>query len=1767
MISTFDSCSALPGKLPSGPSSLLTNPFHLREFRIFRRRRLKHCRHAHRRTAFTVRSQSNPFESLFHSLVSQVTSVNSLELIAPALGFSSGVALYLSNVVSPKNSAVSNIGEWILLSSPTPFNRFVFLRCPSIDFSGSDTNLVEDVSDKLMKEDRHFVRLHSGRIKATTGDDALEDKLTYQRLCLSTEDGGVISLDWPSNLNLREEHGLDTTLLLVPGTPEGSMNRNVRLCVIEALARGLFPIVMNPRGCAGSPLTTARLFSAADSDDIYTAVQFISKARPWTALIAIGWGYGANMLTKYLAEVGERTPLTAATCIDNPFDLEEAAQTPPYHMAIDHDLTGGLINILKSNKELFQGKAKGFDVEKALEAKSVREFEKLISRVSLGFNSIEDFYSKSSTRSVVGNVKIPVLYIQNDNGSAPVFSIPRSLIAENPFTSLLLCSYSPSSIISSVQPDLSWCQQLSIEWLTAVELGLLKGRHPLLKDVDITINSSRGLALVDGRTVEERGKVIRQLDYNWSDASSEYQPTSFIKKKLEESHSSNRTHLRSQNDSQRKSQLENKGSLEIVFGVLDQTSSISDDMGKKDEVSSEDIEKGQVVRTAEVALNILDMTYPDTLTEEEKKKVLNAVDKGETLMKALQDAVPEEVRGKLTTALSGILHAQGSNLKVSDLTGTSHKSNATLELKKKTEEKVRHVADAEGSSQVSSPLHEMGVVKDVSDGSDSHQPTKDKFIGELESEPPSSDQNSIDQNGSQPLSIHGDDTISSIRRETSGSGSTVSDDEFSRENASQYFDNGGKELDISGKPEFSSKVEQLGSHEVAIGDNYKDQGGGIAKSDEEEESKRKKNEEKAIDPSIDDKAVSSLTIEEALSSAGSTSETHRVEHEYNNDQMDTNSVQPVVEHTKPLVSESNVNSFSVSQALDALAGIDDSTQLAVNNVFNVIENMISQLEGSENESEDKKTDSLVNNNCSGNDNEKSSGKKECGNMDSSVKPGRLSGPRIINILERRGESEHNVSSEREEEEFTSDLVSINRSYLIRPQSAQVGQDENEKDELIDLDGNVDMTSNAYLDSVHSNFFLKYIASNMPTKPLDKDTTATLLLDYIPEKDQWKFIEHPGNENGAISTSEELEGKVNAYAHAKGKNTDDVIEPLYMILDSDNQPESVGEYQNTVNGNEEIKCSDGQKDLEYFVRSIIQDSLKVEVGRRLSAANKDLKLGVDRDIEHVANLLSVAVGYGSGCRQCLGSKSDSINSIADKMGTLCGEQIIRSISSSVQETVYLKKILPLGVIIGSSLAALRKSFHVTTLHDDNQGECLGVDQAKKSGDRNQNVILTDTVGGEEGCAEMRSLNKDSVVVGAVTAALGASALLVHQQNLCGTDDTTESSFKSKEKASLQKEPERHDEQIIPEKNHNIVTALAEKAMSVASPVVPKKEDGEVDEERLVNMLAELGEKGGILKLVGRIALLWGGIRTAMSVTEKLISILRIAERPLFQRILGSVGLVLILWSPITLPLLPKLVDSWTSHTPSKIANLACGFGLYIALAILVMMWGKRIRGYEDPAKEYGLDLASWFKSYDFLMAFFGGVAGLLGIQCVNGFLGYTTLSLPAIPTLVNWVSWLKVLGGSLLLVSVGVISSIFVTAVEEFLFRSWLTEEIALDLGYYPGIIISGLAFAILQRSLQAIPVLWVLSLGLAGARQRRDGCLSIPIGLRAGITASSFIFLKGGFISYKPSIPTHHSLWIMGIDTHQPLSGVAGFAFALLVACIFFPRNPMKKNLRRTIRE
>lgn len=57
-----------------------------------------------------------------------------------------------------------------------------------------------------------------------------------------------------------------------------------------------------------------------------------------------------------------------------------------------------------------------------------------------------------------------------------------------------------------------------------------------------------------------------------------------------------------------------------------------------------------------------------------------------------------------------------------------------------------------------------------------------------------------------------------------------------------------------------------------------------------------------------------------------------------------------------------------------------------------------------------------------------------------------------------------------------------------------------------------------------------------------------------------------------------------------------------------------------------------------------------------------------------------------------------------------------------------------------------------------------------------------------------------------------------------------SSQSLSKGKQHKVPEKLEDSVSAKSQNNIVTSLAEKAMSVAGPVVPMKEDGGLDQER-------------------------------------------------------------------------------------------------------------------------------------------------------------------------------------------------------------------------------------------------------------------------------------------------------------------------------------------------
>ncbi|KAF2304146.1 hypothetical protein GH714_028046 [Hevea brasiliensis] len=783
------------------------------------------------------------------------------------------------------------------------------------------------------------------------------------------------------------------------------------------------------------------------------------------------------------------------------------------------------------------------------------------------------------------------------------------------------------------------------------------------------------------------------------------------------------------------------------------------------------------------------------------------------------------------------------------------------------------------------------------------------------------------------------------------------------------------------------------------------------------------------------KMASGNMVEEASSPAVFSSDSQPMGNDSSDTQKrDNKAVQPVSDQNKPIASDSNSPTFNVAQALDALTGMDDSTQVAVNSVFGVIEDIISQLE-------EEKDDE--------------------------------------NKIQDRDEVEGETVDSRSKKENASG------------------------DSLLKMNGKNDLTmqpANPYGDYLQNEYFRRYLLSKMPNgKPLDLDTTTALLLDYFPEEGQWKLLEQPGNIGESIDDVTAYKDQI--HSPVKVNDTDNYIEPSYVLLDAEKQQETVGEYSVVDNFDENVENGDYRlEEVMQFVKILIVDALRFEIDRKFSTDDmKEMESTLTSDLEQVANAVSLAIGQEGTL--CLQGKDFSIVSASEKMGTLQGECIVRAISSAVLSTSYLRSVLPVGVVIGSSLAALRKYFNVGTRYDNDL-----------------------TLNAQTKISREENLDKSSIKEADQQLTTGMDQTIVHltlKSPFYGKE-TEESSLKSlNKKVDNVKAVEKADEAVSEKIQNNVVASLAEKAMSVAGPVVPTNEDGEVDQERLVAMLADLGQRGGLLRLVGKVALLWGGLRGATSLTDRLISFLRMAERPLYQRIIGFVGMVLVLWSPIIVPLLPTLVQSWTTNNPSRFASLVSIIGLYMAVMILVMLWGRRIRGYEDPLEEYGLDLMKPHKIKNFFMGLIGGVTLVLSIQSINALLGCVSFSWPSsLPTSSSdAMVCLKVCGQVIILTGRGIVTATGLVLVEELLFRSWLPDEIATDLGYHQGIIISGLAFSLLQRSLLAIPGLWLLSLALAGLRQRSEGSLSFPIGLHAGITASSFILRTSGFLTYKPNYP------------------------------------------------
>jgi len=112
-------------------------------------------------------------------------------------------------------------------------------------------------------------------------------------------------------------------LLVMHGLSGGSQEQYIRHMLRPLVGKGGWSAcVVNARGCGWSKITSPYLFNARATWDLRQVVKWMKETWPKRKLYAIGFSLGANILTNYLGEEGEKCELEAAILVCNPWNLD-----------------------------------------------------------------------------------------------------------------------------------------------------------------------------------------------------------------------------------------------------------------------------------------------------------------------------------------------------------------------------------------------------------------------------------------------------------------------------------------------------------------------------------------------------------------------------------------------------------------------------------------------------------------------------------------------------------------------------------------------------------------------------------------------------------------------------------------------------------------------------------------------------------------------------------------------------------------------------------------------------------------------------------------------------------------------------------------------------------------------------------------------------------------------------------------------------------------------------------------------------------------------------------------------------------------------------------------------------------------------------------------------------------------------------------------------------------------------------------------------------
>ena len=287
--------------------------------------------------------------------------------------------------------------------------------------------------------------------------------LDYVPETVELSDGDFIDLCWSRNDSGK-------VVLILHGLEGSIESRNINGIFHTLEQAGYRPVLMHFRGCSGRPNRLPRAYHSGDTGDIADIVEHINRKTSAYPYAAVGVSLGGNALLKWLGETGVTNPLHKAVAISVPFRLNDAA------VRLDRGFSRLYRNhLLTCLRDTYRRKFSVLESPLDVDVKSLRTFRDYDDRVTAplhGFDGVDDYYSRCSSRQFLKAIRIPTRIIHAKDDP---FMFPETVPAAGELSNTIdfrLTEYgghagfiSAGGAVGSGKALWSWSESMIIEYL------------------------------------------------------------------------------------------------------------------------------------------------------------------------------------------------------------------------------------------------------------------------------------------------------------------------------------------------------------------------------------------------------------------------------------------------------------------------------------------------------------------------------------------------------------------------------------------------------------------------------------------------------------------------------------------------------------------------------------------------------------------------------------------------------------------------------------------------------------------------------------------------------------------------------------------------------------------------------------------------------------------------------------------------------------------------------------------------------------------------------------------------------------------------------------------------------------------------------------------------------------------------------------------------------------------------------------------------------